>query len=153
MKTSNHREITNIICEYFNIKKEDLFSKTRKREVVVIRQLNYYMIRKFTNLSLQEIGNQTTGAEYNFKQDHSTIIHSINTVSGLRRFDKEVELKCVSIESLINVFIKTGDIEFIKVILIKKIKNAGNINDLIKLSEGQKTLIENIKLQENESKS
>jgi hypothetical protein len=149
MKTLDYREITSIVCEYFNIKKENLFVKGRHRELVMIRQFNYYMIRKFTNLSLSQIANKSTGADYNFKQDHATVIHSINTIEDLRSFDKLVNANCVSIELLINEFINSDDIEYIKVSLIRRIKYSYNLKDLIAVLTSEKKLLNTNKNESN----
>lgn len=61
----------------FSIPVSDVIGKTRKREVVLLRQLlmTYFYI-KFP-MSLQAIGNQFGG------RDHSTVSHAKDTISDL----------------------------------------------------------------------
>ena len=64
-------------------------SKTRKREVVVARQVAMHFAKEYTDLSLKSIG-------YHFgKRDHSTVIHALSTVSDMmdtdRRFLSNIE--------------------------------------------------------------
>lgn len=59
--------------------------KCRMREIVLARQLNYYFIHKYTNLSLKSIGLIFTC------QDHSTVIHGRDTINDLCDSDKSVK--------------------------------------------------------------
>ena len=68
------RTIIENVCNYFNLETVDLESKCRNRNLVVARQLAMYFIKKYTNLTLLKIG-QLFG-----NRDHTTVIHSINTI-------------------------------------------------------------------------
>lgn len=48
----------------------------RKRQVVQIRQMYHYLMKRDTSLSLQQIGELTGG------HDHTTVIHSNKKVKG-----------------------------------------------------------------------
>jgi len=63
------------VCEYFNIAHEVLKKKNRKRERVIARQMICFFARKYTTLTLCEVGNLVGG------KDHTTVIHSVNTVN------------------------------------------------------------------------
>lgn len=56
--------------------------KTRKREVLEVRQLAHYVCRKHTKLSLEHIG-YSIG-----EKDHATVINSIEVVQNLLDTDK-----------------------------------------------------------------
>jgi chromosomal replication initiator protein len=71
------------IAEYFDLTLEQLVDKTRKKEVVVARQLGMYFAKEYTNLSLQTIG------QHFGKRDHSTVIHAINCVNDLIETDRK----------------------------------------------------------------
>lgn len=58
-------------------------NKSRRRDLVVFRQMIYYFARKHTTLSLMEIGKAT------FNQDHATVIHGVNMINDLISVDKE----------------------------------------------------------------
>lgn len=60
--------------EYFNV---TMSVKTRKRLVVKSRHMYYYWLRYNSNLSLSEIGKSC-----NLCQDHSTVLHAIESMRG-----------------------------------------------------------------------
>lgn len=66
--------IQNTICEYFDVELELLKGKTRKRPIVLARQLSMYFAKQYTNKSLKSIGDHFGG------RDHSTVIHSCQTI-------------------------------------------------------------------------
>ena len=85
VKTSN-KEITidtiqKMVCEYFDVPYEKLLQKTRKREIVQARQITMYLAKSFTKNSLKTIGEHFGG------RDHTTVIHSCQTVKDLMDTD------------------------------------------------------------------
>lgn len=75
--------IQKMVCEYFHIPYDRLLAKTRKREVVQARQITMYLAKKFTKSSLKNIGEHFGGF------DHTTVIHSCQTVENLMDTDTE----------------------------------------------------------------
>ncbi|MBE6229349.1 MAG: chromosomal replication initiator protein DnaA [Bacteroidales bacterium] len=75
-------KIQSTVCEYFNITRESLVSKTRKREISQARQIAMYLGRNLTKKSLASIGNEIGG------RDHATVLHACNTVSDLIETDR-----------------------------------------------------------------
>jgi len=73
--------IQKTIAEYYHLKIEDLKAKTRKKEVVIARQLAMYFAKDYTNLSLKSIGYHFGG------RDHSTVIHAVQTVNDMYDVD------------------------------------------------------------------
>jgi len=73
--------IAKLVAEHFDVPLDTLSSKTRKRKVVIARQLSMYLAKNYTENSLQNIGNNFGG------KDHSTVIYSINTVKDLMHTD------------------------------------------------------------------
>ncbi len=85
VKTSS-KEITidaiqKMVCDYFNVPYEKLLQKTRKREIVQARQITMYLAKAFTKNSLKTIGEHFGG------RDHTTVIHSCQTVKDLMDSD------------------------------------------------------------------
>ncbi len=77
-----HKEITvdfiqNLVAEHFKIPVETLKSKTRKRQIVIARQLSMFLAKKMTQASLKKIG-ETFGG-----RDHSTVIHALRAVENM----------------------------------------------------------------------
>jgi chromosomal replication initiator protein len=67
--------------EYYGIKLDDLKAKTRKKEIVLARQVAMYFSKEFTNHSLKSIGYHFGG------RDHSTVIHAVQAVNDLMETD------------------------------------------------------------------
>ncbi len=85
VKTSS-KEITidaiqKMVCDYFDVSYEKLLQKTRKREIVQARQITMYLAKTFTKNSLKTIGEHFGG------RDHTTVIHSCQTVKDLMDTD------------------------------------------------------------------
>ncbi len=102
-----HREITvdfiqQLVAEYFNVPVEKLASKTRKRQVVIARQLSMYLAKKLTGKSLKAIG-QTFGG-----RDHSTVIYSCRTVESLMDTDQVFKGKVEDLEKKIRLSLKSN---------------------------------------------
>ncbi len=73
--------IQNLVAEHFSLPVEKLQGKTRKRQVVIARQLSMYLAKNLTDKSLKAIGANFGG------RDHSTVIYSCRTVSDLMETD------------------------------------------------------------------
>ncbi len=73
--------IQKMVCEYFNISYDKLLAKTRKREIVQARQITMFLAKKYTKNSLKSIGEHFGG------RDHTTVIHSCQTVGDLMDTD------------------------------------------------------------------
>ncbi len=84
--TGATREITidsikQLVADHMHISIDKLQSSTRKREVVIARQLSMYLAKNHTNSSLKAIGDNFGG------RDHSTVIYSCKTVQDLMDTD------------------------------------------------------------------
>jgi chromosomal replication initiator protein len=85
VKTSS-KEITieiiqRMVCEFYDVPYDKLLQKTRKREIVQARQITMYLAKAFTKNSLKTIGEHFGG------RDHTTVIHSCQTVKDLMDTD------------------------------------------------------------------
>ena len=69
----NLPEIIRMVCQGFGVSEESLGSKSRKQEYVQARNTVFYLARKHTGLSLQEIGRH-------FNRTHSTVIKGITSL-------------------------------------------------------------------------
>lgn len=73
--------IQKAVSEYFGIHTDELKAKTRKKEIVIARQVAMFFSKEFTNHSLKSIGYHFGG------RDHSTVIHAIQTVNDMMETD------------------------------------------------------------------
>ena len=74
--------ITKIVCNYFKIDENKIRDKTRKKEVVLARQIAMYLSKELTKSSLKTIGLHFGG------RDHSTVIHACSSIEA----DKEKDM-------------------------------------------------------------
>lgn len=82
------------VCEYFNISKDEMLSKSRKRNIVQARQIAMYLSRNLiSNCSLSTIGSEIGG------KDHATVLHACMTVSDLMATDAVFKKYVTDIES------------------------------------------------------
>ncbi len=87
-------DIIRSTCEYYHVKDESIYTSSRKRDIVLARQVAMYLTHKhLPNLSLARIG-QCIGSK-----DHSTVLHACRTIEEQIGVDKAVELAVEDIEA------------------------------------------------------
>ena len=80
--TEINKEITiefiqQLVADHFSVPVEKLAGETRKRQIVIARQLSMFLAKNLTDKSLKAIGERFGG------RDHSTVIYSCKTVQDL----------------------------------------------------------------------
>ena len=94
-------KVQSVVCEYFNITREALLSKTRKRQIVQARQIAMYISRNhIENCSLSTIGMELGG------KDHATVLHACTTVSDLMSTDRTFKQYITDIEKMLVPVVK-----------------------------------------------
>jgi chromosomal replication initiator protein len=88
-------KVQKVVCDYFNITRDVLVSKTRKRQIVQARQIAMYMSRNLINCSLSTIGAEIGG------KDHATVLHACTTVNDLMSTDKTFKQYVTDIEKML----------------------------------------------------
>ena len=83
--------IQKTVAEHFDVPLENMKAKTRKKEMVIARQVAMYFAKEYTNHSLKSIGFHFGG------RDHSTVIHAVQAVNDMMETDARFKL---SIEEL-----------------------------------------------------
>ena len=74
--------IQKVICDHFELPVDKIHSNTRRREIVIARQLAMFFAKKHTKNSLASIGAQCG------KRDHATVLHACKTIQNLIETDK-----------------------------------------------------------------
>jgi len=87
--------VQKVVCDYFNISRDSLLSKSRKRQIVQARQIAMYLSRNLINCSLSTIGSEIGG------KDHATVLHACSTVSDLMSTDKSFRQYVNDIEKML----------------------------------------------------
>lgn len=86
--------IKNAVCNYYNIKPDKLVMRSRKREVVVARQVAMYLSKKHTSTALAGIGSMLG------RYDHATVLYACKTIEGQLQVDKELQKSVTEIEQM-----------------------------------------------------
>lgn len=92
-KTVTIDQIISCTCGHFNVKEEDVFGKSRKANIVTVRQMSMYLANKHTKLTMSKIG------IYVGNRDHSTVLHGIKTIDGRLKVDKELRQHLEELEA------------------------------------------------------
>ena len=96
VKTDDHPltvdDIVDTVCSHYNVAPQDVFSKSRKRDYVLVRQVSMYFAQKYTRMPASRIG-QLIG-----NRDHSTVIHSCSTIERRLKTDKSFSDELSGIE-------------------------------------------------------
>ena len=80
------------VCEHYKIDETAIHTKTRKREVVQVRQVAMYLAKKHTDTSSSKIG-QLIG-----NKDHATVLHACKIVKDQVDVDKSFKAEIEEIE-------------------------------------------------------
>lgn len=78
-------DIVGTLSEYFGYSKEDVLARSRKQDLVRVRDFIVYLLREYGDMSYPAIGRLLGG------RDHTTIIHSFNKTSEVIRSNPDFE--------------------------------------------------------------
>jgi len=85
--------IQKFVADHYNVKLTEMKARNNSKSVAVPRQIAMYLTKTLTDASLPEIGKGFGG------KHHSTVIHSVRKIDGLRKKDPEFD-------RLINSFVQ-----------------------------------------------
>ena len=97
VKVDNHPltidDILEKVCQHYGISQQNVFSKSRKRDYVQVRQISMYLAQKYTKMPASRIGQLIGG------RDHSTVLHSCAAVERRLKTDRAFFDELNSIEN------------------------------------------------------
>ncbi len=96
MVNINPQLVIKCVSDFFEINPQDIITKSRRKEVVMPRQIVMFLLRDMLGMSYPDIGDKLG------KRDHTTAIHSYNKISGKIMSDKNLNQKIVLIKESIN---------------------------------------------------
>jgi|GEM_PF-6931100 len=97
--------VLSCICNYFEKQPEDIFKKSRKQNLVHIRQMFFYMCQRYTDCSLSEIGKTSLEHGRPEPHDHATVLYAIKTVKKLSTTDLKVITDKKNINKILKKFV------------------------------------------------
>ncbi|MBR5848128.1 MAG: chromosomal replication initiator protein DnaA [Bacteroidaceae bacterium] len=86
-------KIVKTVAEYYNVDVNSINTKSRKREIVLVRQTAMFLAKKHLDLSTSKIGQQIG------RRDHATVLHACKTISNLLDTNKQFRSELNEIES------------------------------------------------------
>ena len=81
------------VCAHYDLDESVIHTKSRKREIVQIRQIAMYLAKKHTEISASKIG-MLIG-----NRDHATVLHACKTVKDLIEINKSFKSDIEEIEA------------------------------------------------------
>ncbi len=88
-------KILNTVTKHYGVQLSQLHSKRRLKSITLPRQVAMHLARKFTNLSLGEIGGYMGG------RDHTTVMHADDKIKKLKSFDRNVSSTLRKLEDVL----------------------------------------------------
>lgn len=89
--------ITKAVCDYLGVAENKIRDKTRKKEIVLARQIAMYFSKELTKSSLKTIGLHFGG------RDHSTVIHACSAIEEAKLKDKSLNEILSNIKNQIEI--------------------------------------------------
>ncbi len=86
-------KIVKTVAEYYNVDVNSINTKSRKREIVLVRQTAMFLAKKHLDLSTSKIGQQIG------RRDHATVLHACKTISNLLDTNKQFRSEMNEIET------------------------------------------------------
>jgi chromosomal replication initiator protein len=88
-------EIIDTIAHFYNLDKELIYEKTRRKEIVRARQVAMFLLREDFNISFPLIGRKMGG------RDHTTVIHSCEKIKHEVETDQELAQELEQIRAML----------------------------------------------------
>lgn len=96
-KQISAKQIAKIVTDFFNIDEKSVYEKTRKKEIVHVRQMIMYILREDFGTPFAVIGNEFGG------RDHTTAIHSYEKIKEEVKEDPAVAQELEQIHAILSV--------------------------------------------------
>ena len=90
-QTFDTKDIITTVCQHMNVAEKVITARSRQREAVRARNIVMYLIKKYTDSSLAQIGACV-------HRDHATVAHSLNTMDDLMSYDAVLRQEVAAIE-------------------------------------------------------
>ncbi len=94
--TISVEEIQRLVSDHYHVKITDLKSSSRAKSIVVPRQITMYLIKKFLDKSLVDIGKAFGG------KDHTTVMNALERVQHLQMMDQDLVKDIEELETRIH---------------------------------------------------
>ena len=87
--------IEKLVCDYYGKNTCEIRTNSRHASVVKCRQIIMYLMRKYTNMSVVELGKM-------FNRHHSIVIHSVDKVKNYILYNEPFRTEMEHFENILN---------------------------------------------------
>ena len=94
-KTITIDEIIKKVSEFYGVEPSAINTRSRKREVVLVRQVSMFLAKKHLDMSTSKIG------QYVGDRDHATVLHACKTITNLAETDKQFRSELNEIDMML----------------------------------------------------
>ena len=101
--TSTGRGVTSATTEQFGFSVEELTGKSRRRPLVIARQMAMYVTRELTDLSFPLIAREFGG------RDHTTVMHACDKIGALMKERSQIYNHVTALEKAVRTRAHAGD--------------------------------------------
>jgi chromosomal replication initiator protein len=84
------------VAQFFEISQADIINKSRRKQIVLPRQIAMFLMREMLGMSYPDIGDKLG------KRDHTTAIHSYEKISREITANRKLNQTVVLVKELIN---------------------------------------------------
>lgn len=91
----NFEMIADQVSAFYNIAADELFTRSRKREINDARQVVMYMTKKHTQLSLSAIGSRLS-------RNHATVLHAVNNIENRMATEPQLRADIAALEQALS---------------------------------------------------
>lgn len=88
-------DVVKVVSGFYNLDKDSIYKKSRKKEVVKPRQVIMYLLREDFALPYPTIGQKLGG------RDHTTVIHSYEKIKNDLKTDHQLEQELTQIRAMV----------------------------------------------------
>lgn len=89
------QSVVRIVAEHFHLTEEDLFGRSRTKEIAHARQTAMYLLREENAMSLPSIGDLLGG------RDHSTVRHGVEKITNVLEQDEQLRREIMTLRDKI----------------------------------------------------
>lgn len=93
-ETIDATKIIDIVCKFYNVKKDEVLARKRTKNIAEARQIAMYLITEFINIPLEAVGNI-------FGKDHATVIYAKNKIQDDMKNSKKLEVQINDLKHMI----------------------------------------------------
>ncbi len=90
-------EIIRAVAGFYKTPVEQIYEKTRKKEIVSVRQIVMYILREYFNVSYPAIGKEIGG------RDHTTVMHSYEKIKDRLQEEPNLQKEIEQLKAVLDV--------------------------------------------------